>query len=546
MASTPDILSKLNVGSGMNNSDIISSLVEAERAPALDRIEKNETATENKISSYGVLKSDIQGFRDIVRTIKSSNAASHIGSSSNTTVANFSTSGTTGSANIDASLVVSSLASTHTLATGAYANSGSTVGAGSLVIDFGTWSTTSSANDTFNANSNSAVTVTTSASTTLPHLRDSINNATDNAEASILYNGSGYVLVLKGKSGAANEVRVTPSGDSSSTLTNNYSYTTSTKNLTQTVDGTDASFSVDGLSMTRTSNSISDLYKGYTLELEATSSSAVNISSTQNLSNITTLLNSFTDAYNAIYLNISDMTSTAFTETDSTGPLSGDSLARTIQRELRAFSTKSISGYEDGPYSMSLLGIQTNRDGSLSLNSNLLKNAFESNPKIVDAMFKDQLTSDNAEVEVTTIGSSTLPGSYAITKSGSNYLIDGVNLSADGTKYTSGSGNSSGMIINIASSDVSSANIYFGKSLMTQVDTSLSNFLAYNGDINNRITNLSKKLGDFDDAKTLLDERMGRLTDRYSLQFSSMEQSIAGLKETGNYLDQMLQSGRDK
>ena len=85
MASTPDILSKLNVGSGMNNSDIISSLVEAERAPALDRIEKNETATKNKISSYGVLKSDIQGFRDIVRTIKSSNAASHIGSSSNTT-----------------------------------------------------------------------------------------------------------------------------------------------------------------------------------------------------------------------------------------------------------------------------------------------------------------------------------------------------------------------------------------------------------------------------------------------------------------------------
>jgi flagellar hook-associated protein 2 len=316
--------------------------------------------------------------------------------------------------------------------------------------------------------------------------------------------------------------------------------------LTQTVDGTDASFSVDGISMTRTSNSISDLYKGYTLELEATSSSTVNISSTQNLSNITTLLNSFTDAYNAIYLNISDMTSTAFTETDSTGPLSGDSLARTIQRELRAFSTKSISGYEDGPYSMSLLGIQTNRDGSLSLNSNLLKNAFESNPKIVDAMFKDQLTSDNAEVEVTTLGTATLPGSYAITKSGSNYLIDGVNLSADGTKYTSGSGNSSGMIINIASSDVSSANIYFGKSLMTQVDTSLSNFLTYNGDINNRITNLTDKLGDYDDAKTLLDERMGRLTDRYSLQFSSMEQSIAGLKETGNYLDQMLQSGRDK
>ena len=545
MASTPDILSKLNVGSGMNNSEIITSLVDAERVPALARIENNETQTQNKISAYGVLKSDISEFREIVRTIESSNAASHVGSSSNTTIAQFTTTGTTGSENIDASLVVSSLASTHTLVTGAYNNSGATVGAGSLTIDFGTWSTTSSTNDTFTANSNSSITVTSTASTTLTQLRDSINNATDNAEASILYNGTGYVLVIKGNSGASNEVRVTPSGDSSSTLTNSFSYTASTKNLTQTVDGTDASFTVDGISMTRSTNTIDDLYLGYTLELETTSSSAVNISSTQNLDNITSLLSSFVDAYNAIYLNITNMTTTSFSSDESTGPLSGDSLARTIQRELRNYSTRSISGYEGGPYSLSLLGIQTNRDGSISLNTNMLKNSFEAQPKIVDAIFKDQLISDNAEVEVTTIGTDTKPGSYAITKSGNDYFIDGVQMTASGTLYTSGSGNSVGMVMNIASSDVSSANIYFGKSLMTQINTSLSNFLSYNGDINNRISNLNEKLGDFKDQKTLLDERMARLTDRYTLQFTSMEQSIAGLKETGNYLDQMLKQEKD-
>ena len=80
---------------------------------------------------------------------------------------------------------------------------------------------------------------------------------------------------------------------------------------------------------------------------------------------------------------------------------------------------------------------------------------------------------------------------------------------------------------------------------MTQIDTSLSNFLSYNGDINNRISNLNEKLEDFKDQKTLLDERMARLTDRYALQFTSMEQSIAGLKETGNYLDQMLKQDND-
>ena len=128
MASTPDILTKLNVGSGMNNSEIITSLVDAERAPALERIEKNENSTKNKISAYGVLKSDISAFRDIIRDIKSSNAASHVGSQVTQLLLNSQQQEQLASDNVDSSLVVSSLATTHTLVTGAYNNSGSTVG----------------------------------------------------------------------------------------------------------------------------------------------------------------------------------------------------------------------------------------------------------------------------------------------------------------------------------------------------------------------------------------------------------------------------------
>ena len=64
-------------------------------------------------------------------------------------------------------------------------------------------------------------------------------------------------------------------------------------------------------------------------------------------------------------------------------------------------------------------------------------------------------------------------------------------MSANGNALYINSGNSSGMVINIASSDVTSANVYFGQSLMKQVDTNLTNFLAFNGDINNRINNLN-------------------------------------------------------
>ncbi|MBF96557.1 MAG: hypothetical protein CFH34_01439 [Alphaproteobacteria bacterium MarineAlpha9_Bin4] len=541
MAATPEILSKLNIGSGMNNSEIIAALVNAEKAPALDRIEKTEEQTENKISAYSLLKSEISIFRQTVRTIKDSNAASHVGATSNATVATFTTTGSTGSDEIDSSLVVNTLASTHTLATGAYSSSGSLVGAGSLTIDFGTWSTTSSANDTFTANSNSSVTVNTTSSTTLSQLRDTINNSTDNAEATILYNGTGFVLVIKGKSGASNELRVTPGGGSSSDLTNNFSYTTSTKNLTQTSDGVDAAFTVDGISMTRSSNTISDLFAGYQLDLLATNSSAIKLSSSQNLSTIEGLLNDFITSYNAIYASISAMSMQSQTGGEA-GPLSGDSLARRIQRDLRNYTSESIKGYENGPYSLSLLGVKTNRDGTLGLNTSTLQTTFEKNPTVIDAVFKNQLTTDNADVSVKALGVNTKPGSFSITKSGSDFLIDGAAMSASGSDYTSSSGDSTGLILTITDSNLSSANVYYGKSLMTLVDDSLTNFLAFDGDIQNRLSGLSDNLKDLADQKVTLDERMEKLQQRYAMQYASMETAVAGLKDTGDYLTEMLKS----
>ncbi len=541
MAATPEILSKLNIGSGMNNSEIIAALVNAEKAPALDRIEKSEEQTENKITAYSLLKSEIKSFRTSVRNIKDSNAASHVGASSNSTVATFTTSGATGSDEINSSLVVNTLASTHTLATSAYSSSGSLVGSGSIVIDFGTWSTTSSANDTFTANSNSSITINTTSSTTLTQLRDSINNATDNAEATILYNGTGYVLVMKGKSGASNELRITSGAGSSSDLSDNFDYTTSTKNLTLASDGVDAAFSIDGISMTRSSNTISDLFKGYQLDLLTTNSNAIRISSAKNLTTIENLLNDFITSYNAIYTGITAMT-TQSNIGESSGPLSGDSLARKIQKDLRNYTSQSITGYEDGPYTMSLLGVKTHRDGTLGLNTNTLKTTFEKNPKVIDAIFKNQLITDNADVTVKVLGQDTKTGNYAITKSGSDFLIDGSAMSQSGTEYTSSSGNSTGMVLNIADSSLSSATVYYGKSLMTKVEDNLTTFLAFNGDIQNRLTNLSDNLKSLDDQRVSLEERMDKLQQRYAMQYASMETAVAGLKDTGDYLTEMLKS----
>ena len=48
-----EILSKIGIGSGLNNSDIISAIVDAETAAAQEKINKDETDYENKISAFG-------------------------------------------------------------------------------------------------------------------------------------------------------------------------------------------------------------------------------------------------------------------------------------------------------------------------------------------------------------------------------------------------------------------------------------------------------------------------------------------------------------
>ena len=220
-------------------------------------------------------------------------------------------------------------------------------------------------------------------------------------------------------------------------------------------------------------------------------------------------------------------------------------MARQIQRQIRSYSSNQIVGYEGGPYSLALLGVQTQRDGSLALNSNTLKNTFEKQPKVIDAVFKNQVKTDTAEIAVTQIGTDTKTGSYVITKSGSDYLIDGVAMSSDGSVYSSTSGNSSGLKISISDTSITNANIYYGKSLMTLVDESLTNILAFNGDIQNRLKNLSASLKDFEEQKVVLDERMVKLEQRYAMQYASMETAVAGLKDTGDYLTEMLKSNKD-
>ena len=545
-----EILSNLGIGSGINTTELIKALVDADTAPQKENLDNLEEKTKDKISTFGILKSNLLDFKNILKDIESQQEYGFVGNSSDTTVATLTASGSKAGSDINSSLTVTTLASRHTLTGPSLASPSSTVGQRNITINFGTWSAdpTAGGGQSFTSNGQSQISVSATASTTLTDLRDAINNAATDSDndgtkdvlASIIYDGSNYMLMLKSESGASNEMKVT---DSHSTPA--YAYdTTDGAQLTQRVAGVNSAFTVDGISMSRTSNSVDDLFDGFTLDLKKTTSSAVRISSSVDLDGVSDLLTGYVDTYNQVMLNLTAMGANDPVDPENDGVLIGDSTLREIKSELREMSSTAIKGYEGGPYYLSYLGVSTNRDGTLAFNKGQMETQFKSKPETVRAFFTNNYATSNSNITIAAFDfTNTKPGTYAFATDGSStHTIGGVSATKSGDNYSVTSGDPQGLTIAVANgSGVTSGTIYYGKSFINQVVDKLDNYLSFNSILDQRVDNLNDTLSTVAEKRSSLEARIESITQRYARQYSAMESTIASFQETGNMLTAMLE-----
>ena len=545
-----EILSNLGIGSGINTTELIKALVDADTAPQKENLDNLEEKTKDKISTFGILKSNLLDFKNILKDIESQQEYGFVGNSSDTTVATLTASGSKAGSDINSSLTVTTLASRHTLTGPSLASPSSTVGQRNITINFGTWSAdpTEGGGQNFTSNGQSQISVSATASTTLTDLRDAINNAATDSDndgtkdvlASIIYDGSNYMLMLKSESGASNEMKVT---DSHSTPA--YAYdTTDGAQLTQRVAGVNSAFTVDGISMSRTSNSVDDLFDGFTLDLKKTTSSAVRISSSVDLDGVSDLLTGYVDTYNQVMLNLTAMGANDPVDPENDGALIGDSTLREIRSELREMSSTAIKGYEGGPYYLSYLGVSTNRDGTLAFDKGQMETQFKSKPETVRAFFTNNYATSNSNITIAAFDfTNTKPGTYAFATDGSStHTIGGVSATKSGDNYSVTSGDPQGLTIAVANgSGVTSGTIYYGKSFINQVVDKLDNYLSFNSILDQRVDNLNDTLSTVAEKRSSLEARIESITQRYARQYSAMESTIASFQETGNMLTAMLE-----
>ena len=99
---------------------------------------------------------------------------------------------------------------------------------------------------------------------------------------------------------------------------------------------------------------------------------------------------------------------------------------------------------------------------------------------------------------------------------------------------------SANLIEMLSLSPVTTANIFYGRSLVDELDQFLESALKSSGLITSGKFEINSQLDEFNSDLLEIDEKILVLTDRYKSQFTAMEQVVTSLKSTGDYMENLL------
>lgn len=453
-------ISSPGVGSGINVADLVSQLVAAEGQPVSNRLDKKEAQYQARISALGSLKGALSDFQSklsglsLLSTFKKRSASVTNPDAFSATVVSTASEG-------QYNLSVTKLAKSQTLVTDTlnpFASTTDAVGTGTLTIRYGTGPIGSFVQNTNKGTFNITI---DSTNNSLAGIRDAINEADAGVRASIINNGSGYLLSLTSEdTGAANslEITVSDAGDGNDTDAlglSRLAYNAAASNLTETAAAQDASVDINGITITSANNTITDAINGVTLNLLAVQSGTLTISHDKD--NVTKSIDDFINSYNSLMNTIGGLTSYD-PETQKAGILNGDAGARNIVNQLRRMTTTVISGLS-GPFStLAELGITTQDDGTLGVDNTKLQGALDNNFDDVAGLFSVLGRPSDALINYITSSADTKAGDYSVTVSAlaSQGYINGATTSA---LADDGAGNFSTAFVIDANNDTFSVNV---------------------------------------------------------------------------------------
>jgi flagellar hook-associated protein 2 len=406
-------ISSPGIGSGLDINGLVSKLVAAEGQPVTQRLDKREAGLQAELSAYGSLKGALSSFQSSVIGLTGIGSFSQrSATSSNTDL--FSVSASTGAAAGSHSVEVKQLAQAQKLASAGFTDANSAIGTGTLTFQFGD-PTKPAKTITIDANNN-----------TLEGIRDAVNKTDIGVSAAIVNGDAGYQLVFSAKkSGADNALKITvnenPLAGNNTDMSglSQLAYDPaavvgSGQNMTQVAAAQDAQAVINGITVSRATNTINDAVDGVTFTLKkADVGTTASATIALNTASVSDAIKGFVTGYNKLASTIGGL-GNYNAETKKGGVLLGDSALRGVTSQLRSVLGSVVYGMNDGVRSLSDIGIKTQADGTLKVDDALLQKAITNNFDHIGRLFTAMGTATDSGVSYHSATSATQVGTYAV------------------------------------------------------------------------------------------------------------------------------------
>jgi len=361
----------ISSGTGVNSGELISDLLAASRQPKEQALFAKEQLNQSRISALASARSSLDTFAAALTELLDGRAFAGNLVSSDPSLASVDFFGDQRTSGLPASLEIIQIASSQLLSSGSVADSSASLGEGSMTIS---------------TNGGDFEVTLVAGADSLNDLVAAINQSASGVGARIVTDNSGSRLVVEGAEGTNESFAIT--GDFA-----DYNYPTGSGSMSLISSAADAMINLDGIHLQYSSNQITQAIPGLAIGLKASApGTQIVLSGDQPTSTVSELVEDFVNAYNELRSALSSATAPSISGA-SGGPLASDSGIRDMLRLLGRIPSSQLR--DDGAFrSLSDIGVKTNNDGTLAIDSSRLASVLESDPDAVSAMLDPLVPND--------------------------------------------------------------------------------------------------------------------------------------------------------
>jgi flagellar hook-associated protein 2 len=370
--STSSIVNTLGAGSGIDVKSLAQSLVDAEKTPKKERIEAQIAKSEAKITGYSAVKYALSELKNAFGKLNDASDFSSI-KPSNTQPGAFGVSAGPSAQAGSFSIEVLQTALAQRTASNSFEARDTPLNGGAAF----------KLNLSVGDASKGDINVTTA---TPAGMVSAINGAKLGVTAQLINTGNGFQLVVTGETGAAQHFSL--SSDDGTSIAplpkvpvSGLSFNTSLQTAT------DARFKVNGLEVTRSSNTVNDVIDGITLDLYTNTTGAARLDLNRDTTGIKDNIQGLVVAYNDFEETLKILGDRASEVEEFGGVLAGESLLQNVRTQVRAMITNNSSTPGTTIKAARDVGLSIDRFGKLTLDETKLDTALQNNFGEVSTMF---------------------------------------------------------------------------------------------------------------------------------------------------------------